>query len=87
MDNQPARPNNRTLTVVVTVLAVATEAASAVLTVPPFRWAMAPLDGPFYDVVGGFVWPLVMRPGFCPGSDLREDAEHAGTEEVQRRAA
>jgi hypothetical protein len=27
------------------------------------------------------------RRGFCAGSDLREDAEHAGAEEVQRRAA
>ncbi|WP_199543053.1 hypothetical protein [Prauserella sp. PE36] len=30
---------------------------------------------------------LLMRPGFCAGFDSRKDAEHAGTEEVQRRAA
>ncbi|WP_233225718.1 hypothetical protein, partial [Amycolatopsis sp. CA-126428] len=24
----------------------------------------------------------LMRPGFCAGSDPREDAEHAGTEKV-----
>ncbi|GAB3462549.1 hypothetical protein [Actinophytocola sediminis] len=60
MDNQSAQPSTRVLTVVVIVLAVLTEAASAVLTVLPFQWAMAPLGG-LYAVVGGFVWPLVLH--------------------------
>lgn len=44
-----------------TILAIVVEAASVVLTVVQFRWAFAAIGGTFYDVVGGFVWPIALH--------------------------
>ncbi|MFD4190802.1 hypothetical protein [Amycolatopsis thermoflava] len=42
-------------------MAIVVEAASVVLTVAQFRWAFAAIGGTFYDVVGGFVWPIALH--------------------------